>query len=265
MRIRKLLCVGLLGTGMFAGPAWAQATGDEARLLLGVSIGAVSGRHLWSSGPQAVQFTTPADTFALSRRIRSNLVIGFGGSYFSSENLGLAVEGFLLGLGFEDSCRQVFSSGSGSVASVCESIQGREKPASAVALSAGPIFRFNSRKLLSPYLRANVGIVLSNQSAIRTFGEFPTDSGLSTLIVYSDDKNSRVDPSLALAAGFTAAVAKGYHLRWEIRDNIAGIQEVTGTIPIAGFVPPHKRAFKHLFSMTIGFDVILERRRGRRY
>ncbi|MDF3053848.1 MAG: hypothetical protein K0S19_1953, partial [Geminicoccaceae bacterium] len=31
------------------------------------------------------------------------------------------------------------------------------------------------------------------------------------------------------------------------------------------FVPPHKLVFKHLFSMTFGFDIILERRRGRRY
>jgi len=70
---------------------------------------------------------------------------------------------------------------------------------------------------------------------------------------------------LALGVGFTAAVAKGYNLRWEVRDNITGVQRVTGTIPVAGFVPPHSRVFKHLFSMTVGFDVVLERRRGRRY
>jgi hypothetical protein len=83
--------------------------------------------------------------------------------------------------------------------------------------------------------------------------------------VYSDDRNSRVEPTVAIGVGFTAAVGKGYNLRWEVRDNITGIQSVTGTTPIAGFVPPHKRVFKHLFSMTVGFDVVLERRRGRRY
>lgn len=264
MRIRTILCVGLLGTGT-ASAALAQATGDEARLLLGVSVGAVTGGHLWSTGPQAVQFINPADTFALSRRLRSNLVVGFGGTYFSGPNLGLAVEGFLIGLGLEDNCRHVFSSGSGDIAAVCQSIQGREKPASAVILSAGPVFRFNSRKLFSPYARANLGFVLSNQSAIRTFGEFPTDSGPSTVTVYADDRNSRIDPSLALGVGFTAAISKGSSLRWEIRDNIVGIQQVTGTIPLAGFLPPHKRVFKHLFSLTVGFDIILERRRGRRY
>jgi hypothetical protein len=265
MRIRRLLCAGLLGTGISPAAAIAQASGDEARLLLGISVGAITGGHLWSAGPQAVQLATPTDTFALSRRIRSNLVVGFGGTYFSGENLGLAVEGFLVGLGLEDSCRHVFSSGSGRVASVCESIQGREKPASAVTLSVGPVFRINSRSLFSPYARANLGFTLSNQSSLRTFGEFPTDSGPTLLTVYSDDKNSRLDPSLALGIGFTASLSRGSQLRWEIRDNIVGIQQVTGTIPIAGFVPPHKRAFKHLFSMTVGFDIILERRRGRRY
>jgi len=264
MRFRTLLCLGLF-VPVLHDTAQAQATGDEARLLLGISIGAISGRQLWSAEPQAVQFTNPTDTFALSRRIRSNLVVGFGGTYFPNQNFGIAVEGFLVGLGLEDNCRQVFSSGSGDVAAVCQSLQGREKPASAVTLAVGPVFRFNSRKPFSPYARANLGITLSNQSALRTFGEFPTDSGPSTVIIYSDEKNSRIDPSLALGLGFTAGISKGSQLRWEIRDNIVGIQQVTGTIPIAGFVPPHKRVFKHLFSMTVGFDIILERRRGRRY
>ncbi len=124
----------------------AQATRDEARLVLGVSAGWVNGADLWSVSPQAVQFTTPTDSFGVSRRIRSNLVVGFGGTYFPSAKLGIAVEGFLIGLGFEDNCRHVFSSGSGDVAAVCQSLQGREKPASAVTLSAGPVFRFSSRE-----------------------------------------------------------------------------------------------------------------------
>ncbi len=265
MSIRRLLCAGFLSIGVAPTAALAQETGDEARLLLGISVGAIGGRQLWSVGPQAVQFSDPTDTFALSRRIRSNLVVGFGGSYFASENLGFSVEGFLVGLGLEDNCRHVFSSGSGDIAAVCRSIQGRQKAASAVMLSVGPIYRFNSRKLISPYARANLGFLLTNQSSIRTFGDFPTNLGPSTVFVYADERNSRIEPALALGLGFTAAVAKSYHLRWEIRDNIVGVQQVTGTIPVAGFVPPHKRVFKHLFSITVGFDVILERRKGRRY
>jgi hypothetical protein len=269
MRTRRLLVLlsaALSGAGAIPSSASGQATGDQSRLVFTVSAGVVGGSRLWSSSPQAIQFISPADTFALDRRIRSTLAVGFGGVYFPGENLGFTVEGFLIGLGFEDSCRPVFSSGSSEIAEVCESIQGKKKAATSVILSGGTLFRLNSRKLFSPYGRVNAGLVLSNQSSLRTVGQFVNSTGhIEDLFVYSDDHNSRVDPSLALGVGFTAAVAKGYNLRWEVRDNIVGVQRVTGTIPIAGFVPPHERVFKHLFSMTVGFDVVLERRKGRRY
>lgn len=266
MHVRKLACIALLlETGAVPAIAWAQKTGDQARLIFTVSLGAVGGKELWSVSPQPVQFTTPNDTFALERRIRSTIAVGFSGSYFAGEHLGLGIDGFLIGLGFEDACRQVFSSGSGSVAAACESIQGNKKPATTVMLSAGPILRLNSRKLFSPYARLNAGFIFSTQSSLRTIGRFPGDSGLVDLIVYSDDRDSRVEPALALGVGFSVPIAKGYQLRWEGRDNIVGVQRVTGPTPQAGVIPPHELEYKHLLSMTIGFDVVLERRRGRRY
>jgi hypothetical protein len=266
MHVRQLLCAwALLAVGGLTSSAAAQATGDQARLIFTVSGGVVLGKDLWSVDKQAVQFIDPADTLALGRRIRSNLAIGFGGSYFAGEHLGIAVEGFLVGLGFEDRCRQVFSSGSGDVATACQSIQGAEKSATAIFLSAGPIYRINSRSLLSPYVRGHLGLVFSNQSSIRTIGQFLSAEGPVDLIVYDDDHDSRVDPALGLGVGVTAAIAKGYQLRWEVRDNIVGVQRVTSGTPQARVIPPHERVFKHLFSMTVGFDVVLERRRGRRY
>jgi len=268
MRIRSLLLIltASLGAGAFPAAVAAQATGDQSRLMFTLSLGAVTGSQLWSSSPQAVQIVNPADTFALARRIRSTLAVGFGGAYFPGENVGFTVEAFLIGLGFENSCRHLFSSGATASAQVCQSIQGKEGLATGVILSGGTIFRLNSRKLFSPYGRVNAGLVLSTQSSLRTTGQFINSTGqITDVFIYSDDHNSRVDPSLALGVGFTAAVAKGYSLRWEVRDNITGIQRVSGTIPIAGSVPPHERVFKHLFSLTVGFDVVLERRRGRRY
>jgi hypothetical protein len=241
-------------------------TRDQARLIFTVSGGIVIGRDLYEVGPQPVHFfPTPADSFQLGRRIRSNLGIGFGGTYFPGDNLGWAVEGFLVGLGFEDSCSQVFSSGSASATAACQSIQGATKSATAVALAVGPVFRVNSRKRISPYARANLGVVFSNQSSIRTVGSFPGAEAPQPVDVYVDDHESRVAPSLALGVGFTAALGPGYQVRWEVRDNITGVQRVTGTTPQAGLVPPHELNYKHLFSMTFGFDVVLERRKGRRY
>jgi opacity protein-like surface antigen len=266
MPVRDLRCAALLLAGLLAPRmTLAQRTGDQSRLIFTVSGGIVLGDDLWSVAAQPVQFIDPTDTFALSRRITNNLGIGFGGTYFPGEHLGIAVEGFLVGLGFEDSCRQVFASGNVDVATACQSIQGATKSATSVFLSAGPVYRINSRSLFSPYVRANLGLVFSNQSSIRTIGRFLSSEGQVDLIVYDDDHDSRVEPALGLGAGITAAVASGYQLRWEVRDNIVGVQTVTGSTPVARVVPPHERTFKHLFSMTIGFDVVLERRRGRRY
>jgi opacity protein-like surface antigen len=264
MQRRELVIASLL-LGSTALPAAGQGKKDQARLVFTVSSGVVIGRHLWSVANEPAEFSVPADTFALGRRIRSTLSIGFGASYFPGEHLGWNVEGFLLGLGFEDSCRLAFSSGSADAATTCQSIQGANKSASAVTLSAGPVFRLNSQSLVSPYARANVGAVISNQSSLRTIGRFPTPDGTAERIVFDDDHNSRVAPAFAIGAGFTAAVAKGYQIRWELRDNIVGIQSVTGSTPHSDLVPPHELTYKHLLSMTIGFDVVLERRRGRRY
>ncbi|HKP49554.1 MAG TPA: hypothetical protein VJU17_06025 [Gemmatimonadales bacterium] len=265
MPVRRLVCgILTLGGCLWTRPGWSQ-TKDQARLIFTVSGGVVRGTDLWDVDAQPVQFITPTDTMALGRDIRTNIGISFAGTYFPGDNFGIAAEAYLLGLGFEDSCRMVFSSGASDVITTCQSIQGATKSASAVTLSAGPVYRFNSRSTFSPYFRGNLGLVFSNQSSIRMVGHFPTAEGTADLIVYDDDHESRIDPQFAVGAGFTAAIAPGYQLRWEIRDNITGVQTVTAATPQARTVPPHEMAFKHLFSLSIGFDVVLERRKGRRY
>ena len=265
MAVGRLVCGTLTLVGcLWAQPGWSQ-TKDQARLIFTISGGVVRGTDLWEVDAQPVQFVALTDTMALGRQIRSSLALGFTGTYFPGDNLGIAAEAFLIGLGFEDSCRMVFSSGAADVITTCQSIQGATKSASAVSLTAGPVYRFNSRSTFSPYFRGNLGLVFSNQSSIRMVGHFPTAEGTADLIIYDDDHESRVEPQFALGAGFTAAIAPGYQLRWEIRDNITGVQIVTAATPEARTIPPHETAFKHLFSITIGFDVVLERRRGRRY
>lgn len=249
--------------------ARAQRTRDQAQLVFTISGGFVGGKGLWTVDPQPIPFTTPADTFALGRRIRNTLTVGFGGIYFPKPHLGLSAEALLLGLGFEDSCRQRFSSGAGAPRLACIDLQGQQKRATAIVLSVGGIYRIASQGPVSPYARVNAGLVFSNQSPIRTVGRFPSDSGLVDLIVYDDDHDTRISPALALGVGMSVPLATGYQLRWEVRDNITGVQRVTGPSPRAGTgpgaIPPHELVYKHLFGFSIGFDVVLERRRGRRY
>lgn len=264
MRIRALVCV-LLAYAAFPAPVLGQRTGDLARIVFTVFGGFVGSAGVWSVPRQPVAFIQPADTLELSRSTRQALTVGFSGAYFPHEHVGYTAEAHLLGVGFKDSCSHHFTSGSADIAAVCADIDGRTKPSTAVVLSGGLIFRMAGRSFLSPYARGNAGLVFSTQSSLRTIGRFPTDSGLVDLIIYADNKDVRVQPAFVLGVGITTAISRGYQLRWEVRDNIAGVQTVTGPAEPIRTVPPHKLIFKHLFSLTLGLDIILERKRGRRY
>lgn len=262
----------LLGM-LSSAPAAAQATRDQARLVLTVAPGYIFGRDLWTvrnqplvdadAGGPMVDFVT------LSRDIRPTLGVSFAGAYYPGDHFGFTGEAFLLGLGYSDGCRPVVSTGSQQNVLVCEAIDRTEKAASAVALSAGVLYRIRSRQTVSPYARANLGIILSSQSSLRLTGAIdePGD-GLSELIdvpVYLDESDTRLTPSLGLAVGFTAALAPGYQLRWELRDNITGVHVVNGPTEFTPAVPQSSVEYRHLLGVTIGLDVVLERRRGRRY
>jgi hypothetical protein len=251
-------------------PLLAQRTADQARLSLGIAGGATVGTDLWSFTNQPIADGANIDTVIIGRRLRSSLAIVFHGTYFPGEHLGFTGEAMLIGLGFEDECEVRVSSGSGRNADICASVNANETPASAVSLSLGSEYRIWSQKIISPYLRAHAGLVMTQHTGVALSTDFPvTDSSGTQLVLYNfyhDPKNRRITPVFGLGVGFTAALGRGYQLRWEIRDNITGIETVTGpTFGSPNVEPPHKTAYKHVFSVTFGFDVVLERRRGRRY
>ncbi|HUQ15058.1 MAG TPA: hypothetical protein VM094_03315 [Gemmatimonadales bacterium] len=262
MRIRDLAAAAVVILATHATPAAAQRTGDRARLVFTVSGGYVQGRGLWNVPSQPVQDAPFVDNFALNRSIKGSLGAGFSGIYFPGENVGLTADFVLLGLGYDDSCRLLGPAQSARNAQVCEDIDEQEKSAAAVTVSAGGVFRFFSREFISPIARVNAGLLFSNQSSVLTQGV--SNSGV-LLTIFEDEKRTRVSPALAIGVGATTPIGRAYHLRWEVRDNIVGIEAVTGPTSAPRFVPPHERKYKHLFSILIGIDVILERNRGRRY
>ena len=263
MRIRWLAGLAPL---LLAPPLLGQQTSDQARLMLTVGGGFVGGSSLWEITRQPIYDATSAvDTFDLIRRIRPTIGFIFSGSYFPGEHLGFEGEALLIGLGTEDTCHLAFASGSARNAGACASITGQTKSATAVALSGGLAYRVLSHKPFSPFGRVNLGIDISQQSTIRTIATV-VDSGVSAdLIVYADAQNTHVTGFVSVTAGFTIAVARGYQLRLEARDNYVGVPIVTGATSHDGLIPPHSVHGKHIFSLMLGFDVVLERRRGRRY
>lgn len=257
----------LLAAG--GGPLAAQATRDQARIAFTLSLGYVGRKSLWTVDKQPVfDAPLPADTLALGRNIRPAVTIGFAGSYFPGEHLGYVGEAYLLGLGFEDSCHLAYASGSMRNSQACSSINTGEKASTAVAVNGGVVYRVASRAIVSPYARVAAGLIFSTQSSVRMIGEFPSVDNpgeLADAVIYPDNQDSRISPTAVLGLGFTSPMGRGYQVRWEIRDNIAAVRTVTAGTVEDGTPPPTATRIKHLISFNIGFDVVLERRRGHRY
>lgn len=251
-------------------PLAAQATRDQARLMFNVSAGYNGGATLWRVTDQPLfddRFGDPLiDSLHITRRVRPALTLGVKGIYFRGDNLGFFGEGYLIGVGFQDSCTRTSPTLSVRNEQVCGSVDQAEKSASAVQVSGGAIYRINSRKVISPYVRVGLGFVLSSQSAVRTTGRFANqDNQLVDVEIYPDDSETRLGGAATLALGMTAVIAPGYQIRWEVRDNIVGLRAVNGPTATDGAPPSTGVRYRHLLGIEVGFDVVLERRRGRRY
>lgn len=268
MRIRAALT---LAAALLAGGAAhgaAQARRERPILVFTVSGAYIDGVGLWHVADQPITDLSGGgegltDHFAITRSVKRSLGAAFSGSYFKGAHFGITGEGMLLGLGYEDACALRQPSMSALNAERCASLERLDRSAAAVALSAGAIYRISPGEFISPFARASAGLLINNQSPIRVVAE--SEDGAEFTIYDDQQHGTRLRPAFALGVGTTIAVGRAYQLRWEIRDNILGIQRVTGPAADRGTVPPHKTAYKHLFSLMVGLDVVLERRPGRRY
>jgi len=261
MRIRGVIALAGALVAILPPTAAAQRSGDRSRLVFTVSGAYIDGKGLWTVPNQQLTVDGFDNTLVLSRIIKNTFGASVAGTYYAGQTLGLTAEAFLMGLGYDDACRLV-SGESARLTEVCASIDEQEKSAAAVAVSVGGIVRVASREFISPFARASAGLLLMNQSSVLTQGE---NSAGALLTIYEDEARTRVRPALALGVGATMVLSRGYHLRWEVRDNIVGVERVSGPVEQVTRIPPHETAYKHLFSVFIGLDVILERQRGRRY
>ena len=264
MRVREAAATLALLATLWS-PAAAQATRDRPTLVFTVSGAYVDGPGLWSVPDQVIDIggPLPPDHFFLSRSIKRTLGAAFSATYYKGQHLGFNGEAFLVGLGYDDSCRVLGTPNFTDNVERCNFIDGRDRSAAAVAISVGGIYRFAPREFLSPFVRANVGMLINNQSPLSLIAQ----TNRAVLLTIYDDANrgTRVRPAFILGVGTTIATSPTYQIRWEIRDNIVGVQKVTGPVSVIGAVPPATTVYKHLFSVLIGLDVVLERHRGRRY
>lgn len=265
MRRAALFLIALL---LAPGTAHAQRRADQARLSFGMGIGYNGATDVWSVKGQELFDGFARDTADFTRQVRPTIGLSFVGTYFPNDRFGVAAEAHLIGLGFEDGCVLRSNSGSFRNAAICADINGKNSPGTTVAATFGAMYRPFPWTSLQPYARANIGAVVSQVSAVRMRATIPTDPGDSTFVdyyVFQDDHPASVAPTAALAAGVTAFLGRSYQMRFELKDNMVSLEHVTGTVGFTPAEPTSERKIHHVFSMTIGLEVVLEKKRGRRY
>lgn len=147
----------------------------------------------------------------------------------------------------------------------CAAIDQRDRAASAVTASAGVVLRASTRGDVQPYMRANIGLALVPRSTTAMVAFFGTDEEPLALVIYSEDDSKAAKPMGALSFGLTTAPRAGYQLRMEARATAVQLQTVTGPSPQGSLEPPHGSKWTILPSISVGLDIVLEKRRGRRY
>lgn len=261
--MRTRLAVMALAGLALATPAAAQKTEDQARLIFTVGVSYTGSSDLWSvTGQPILRPAIGADTMDLARDIGGSLGLIFSGMYFPKPSLGFVGEAFFMGIGLEDQCTVTNAFPDPRTEQVCSSINGEAKSSSAVLLSAGPVFRAGGDQVISPYARAQVGMLISNLSPIRTEGTLSTGD---IFVVYDDPSSTRVTLGFVFGGGATVVLGKGWQLRAEARDNLVQIATVAGPTGAGDANPDIVNAWKNLFSIVLGVDVVLEKKRGHRY
>ncbi|MDH4132375.1 MAG: hypothetical protein OEW17_02505 [Gemmatimonadota bacterium] len=268
MKLRPLSLLAIMLLALPAPRLQGQGRADQARLMFSLAAGwTTGGGTLWSVGKQPLAvMASEVDTLTIGRDFRDNFNLVFSGTYFPGDHLGFTAEVQLLGLGTVDACSIRSTQGAAFTSEACSSIQGSERSSSSTAIAVGVMYRVASHSVIHPYLRATGGMVIVQESFLKTTGTVTgTTGGAADLILYDDDDAVSISPYIGLGAGVVAATGRGFQLRFEVRDNWVNVPAVSGPTSRQGFVPPSERVGKHRLTATIGFDVVLERKRGRRY
>ena len=262
----------------------AAQTGDQPNLVLSMFGGLSAGHSLWSVGRQPLCVISGEaceqngsgnvdDTLAIARDISSSVLLGAAVSYFRNPHIGFQGELYYLGLTFDDRCRPVAPyqpDSENKNQQICDSFASTGASAGAVTFLAGVVFRAAPRRTISPFLRGSVGFTAYSGGTLAASGDFASvDQTTGSLTVTARDIVIDTTPktmswTFQLAAGFTARMAPGYQLRFELRDAILPLERLIGPANEFGLAPHDTQIYHHL-ALAVGLDVVLEQRRGRRY
>lgn len=276
MRVLRLTVVLLaIGTTVTA----AQAQGPQSKLVLSLFGGVAAGHSLWTVDQQPLCVLAPPsggtfscnpqyDTLRLTREVTSSIVAGAGATYFPGPHIGYQLELYYLGQSYDDACSaQRFDTTDVSQvnAQTCNSISSSAPSSGAIGIFGGMIYRIAPSASVSPYLHGGAGLLVYSGGTVAMAGDAVVNSQIYNRPVYIDDSPKTTSLSLEYGIGVTARTGPGYQLRMEVRDAMAQLVYVTGPSPGDKLVPPTTTKWFHNVVLTIGLDVVLEQKRGRRY
>jgi len=259
---------------VWCAPAGAGAqVNPEPRLIFSIFGGVAKSPDLYEipRQPLLLVFAPEYDTLAVHRRTTTAPTVGVNATVYRSSGFGLVAEAAYVGIRIDDDCRLLYEHTDLQRRNyqVCTDIARRVGTVSNVGFTLGGAYRLASRSAVSPYVRLQGGIAIQSASLVEmvgTYNEVTTDNRIvpRDRVIIQDESTVSVHPMFAGALGISFALSPGYHIRAEVRDHLMRFQRPTGPaddqgdVPIEGF-------WGHAPALVFGFDIVLERRRGRRY
>ncbi len=256
----------------------AAQTPDEPILIFTISAGYVTaGGDLWRVPRQLALAASSTgnswDTVALARRLAPGFAATLSATIFKSPHFGWTAEAGFFGIGTTSLCSGVGSFASNQNQVACALLNEANFRGDAVGLLGGGVWRFTTGGP-QPYLRAVGGLAILGSSYIEEAETIVSSTGTENLVYFLADRNHKeLSYMLSLGAGVMLPLGPGYQLRIEARDMIVGLPYARGpaadtaaqaageTLP----TPPVGLRAMSIPTLTIGLDVVLERKRGHRY
>ena len=276
--MRSLLGVVLCAPVLLGLPAvrGAAQEGPQTTLVITVAGGVHSGHGLYEINRQPMPvLSAPSsfDTLRVVRSVGSGLILGFSGTYFPSGLVGFHGELTFVDLPLESSCDSIYAATAPPPDpnndprnfEICGNLDGSSVSSSVFGFMAGVTLRTAARGFLVPYLRGSLGASVTSASSVSMEGYFVQGGQIVVQPIVVDDDPKLISLGATVAAGLTGAVGSGYQLRLEVRDDYFSLERATGAANTTTGVAPKETRYYHHWSLLIGFDVVLERKRGRRY
>ena len=277
---RRVAGLALAVSAVCAARAPAQ-TSEQPNLIFTISAGYLTGGNLWNISRQLAFVANNGsgnlwDTVALGRKLRPGFAATLTATYFRSPHFGYSLEAGFFGIESESECVPLAPftpSTDNENQQACSYLQGQNQRGAAVGFLAGIMWRLSTRGA-QPYIRVAGGGAILGSSYVESAAQVIT-SGLpgATVFFLADQNHKELTWMLSLGAGAMLPLAPGYQLRIEARDLIVPLPRPTGpatdtaAVAAGSELPQPPVGFKvmHIPTITVGLDVVLERRRGRRY